>query len=608
MKYISVTSPGTDMSKPIFNYFNDYLVSLGEPTTSPGWSEASLRHHLHKMLKEKPETSNLYIDSGGFQIIVDYIEKGRIKNYVDAYHQLCKESIDKIDTIFSLDIYNRNLSDTELYEFNKYSIEASIEVIQELPQFADKQLFVLQTSNRYSFGNWKKLIPELEVNKYYKKWAIGGLVGLKKMTNAKFSHAVPATLWLLTYQKKFGAIIDQVHWLGQSSRLSFISMSLMERLYGLNMTSDSSQLVRFAALEAKLPYMFQNLSTKEFRLINSVNDVFDHMINQHSMSPITHTLTFKNVAGFDASNPYKEEYTPFEYYQKYKQLHNVDFIECQSQNVYFDMQFAEMIASKIISEGIDSFNSSDDLVALHPLMKQGRIAVELFNNILYFRKFKSIIETGDLDAADQIMDKIHTQYEYYINRKNQNDYDKAVNTILPVLEGLKEKLSIARFALDEYNNDEFISRRNYFIQLDTVKTQYTKHFANIDEQIKALKSKINNTKHKDKTALSLAIQNYIVANYTTLNSLGYTDSKYKEREKYVKGILEKQFVTTDIITYQKNISILEENKKQNMISYKALPETIVDESISEFNMLQAEIYDLEHKIMKIESDLEKLKK
>ncbi len=608
MKYISVTSPGTDMSKPIFNYFNEYLVSLGEPTTSPGWSEVSLRHHLHKMLREKPSTSNLYIDSGGFQIIVDYIQSNRIKNYVDVYHQLCRESIDDIDTIFSLDIYNRNLSDQELYDFNKYSIESSIEVIDDLPQFADKQLFVLQTSNRYSFGNWKKLIPELEVNKYYKKWAIGGLVGLKKMTNAKFSHAVPATLWLLTYQKKYGATIDQVHWLGQSSRLSFISMALMERLYGLNMTSDSSQLVRFAALEAKLPYMFQNLATSEFKLINSVNDVFEDMINQHSMGEVKHTLTFKNKAGYDAANPYTESYSSLEYYQKYNQLHNVDFIECQSQNVYFDMKFAEIIASKIIEAGIDSFHGSDDLVALHPLMKQGRIAVELFNNILYLRKFKPIIEAGDLDAADHIMDKIHTQYEYYINRKNQNDYDKAVNAMVPVLEGLKEKLSITKFALEEYNNDDFISRRNYFIHLDNVKTQYTKHFANIDEQIKALKTEINNIRHKEKTALSLAIQNYIVVNYEALNNLGYVDSKYKEREKYVKGILEKQFVTTDIITYQKNISILEDNKKQNMIAYKALPETIVDENILEFNMLQAELNDLEHRIMKIESDLEKLKK
>ena len=608
MKYISVTSPGTDMSKPIFNYFDDYLVSLGEPTTSPGWSEASLRHHLHKMLREKPSTSNLYIDSGGFQIIVDFIEKGRIKNYVDAYHQLCRESIDNIDTIFSLDIYNRNLSDQELYDFNKYSIEDSIKVIKELPQFADKQLFVLQTSNKYSFGNWKKLIPELEVNKYYKKWAIGGLVGLKKMTNAKFSHAILATLWLLTYQKKYGAVIDQVHWLGQSSRLSFISMALMERLYGLNMTSDSSQLVRFASLEAKLPYMFQNLSTSEFRLINSVNDVFEHMINQHSLGEVKHTLTFKNVQGYDAANPYKEVYTPIDYYQKYNQLHNVDFIECQSQNVYFDMKFAEVIATKIIEAGIDSFHSSDDLVALHPLMKQGRIAAELFNNILYLRKFKPIIEAGDLDAADHIMDKIHTQYEYYINRKNQNDYDKAINAMMPVLEGLKEKLSVTKFALEEYNNDDFISRRNYCIQLDDVKSQYIKYFANIDEQIKALKSEVNNIKHKEKTALSLAIQNYIVANYVELNSLGYTDSKFKEREKYVKSILEKQFVSTDIITYQKNISILEANKKQNKATYDTLPQTSIDENILEFNMLQAEVNDLEHKILKIETDLERLKK
>ena len=102
--------------------------------------------------------------------------------------------------------------------------------------------------------------------------------------------------------------------------------------------------------------------------------------------------------------------------------------------------------------------------------------------------------------------------------------------------------------------------------------------------------------------------NYIVANYVELNSLGYTDSKFKEREKYVKSILEKQFVSTDIITYQKNISILEANKKQNKATYDTLPQTSIDENILEFNMLQAEVNDLEHKILKIETDLERLKK
>ena len=607
MKYISVTSPGTDMSKPIFNYFGDYLVSLGEPTTSPGWSENSLRHHMNKMLNEKPSDSNLYIDSGGFQIIVDYIQTNRIKNYVDAYHTLCRESMGRIDNIFSLDIYNRNLSDQELYDFNKYSIEASTEVIKDVPQFADKQLFVLQTSNRYSFGNWKKLMTELNVNQFYKKWAIGGLVGLKKMTNAKFSHAVPATLWLLTFQKKYGAVIDQVHWLGQSSRLSFISMSLMERLYGLNMTSDSSQLVRFAALKAKLPFMFQDLSTKEFRLINSENEVFDYMLNQHSLGAITHKIVRKNMPGYDASNPCVENYTPLEYFEKHGQLHNVDFIECQSQNVYFDMQFAEVIADKIVKIGLDNFHSSDDLLPLHPLMKQGRIAVELFNNILYFRKFKSIIENGDLDAADAILEKIHDQYDYYINRKNQSDYDKMLNNLTPVLERFIEKIDVARFNLAEYSTDEFVAKRDYEIQVDNTKTKFEIHLATLDQRIKELKKTINNIKHNDKVLLESQCNTYIAHNREALANLGFTDKNYKERDKYVKGILEKAFKYKDIKPYQLHIEALEANKKENKKLLDSLPAKTYDEDILEYNCLLIAINEYEHKIMKTEDELNKLK-
>ncbi len=89
MKYISVTSHGSDMSVPIFNYFRDYLVSLGEPTTSPGWTRESLKRHFIKMLHEKPEGIELYVDSGGFQIIVDFITPDKIDLYVDIYHDLC---------------------------------------------------------------------------------------------------------------------------------------------------------------------------------------------------------------------------------------------------------------------------------------------------------------------------------------------------------------------------------------------------------------------------------------------------------------------------------------------------------------------------------------
>lgn len=612
MKYISVTSPGSEMSIPIFNYFRDYLVSLGEPTTSPGWSRESLRKHFIKMLHEKPDGIELYVDSGGFQIIVDFITEDKIDKYVDIYHELCNELCDGIDNIFSLDIFNRNLSGQQLYDFNKYSIQKSIELIEQKPQFADKQLFVLQSSNRYSFGNWKKLMDELEVNKHYKKWAIGGLVGLKKTTNAKFSHAIPATLWLLTYQKSRGMIIDQVHWLGQSSRLSFISMALMERLYGLNMTSDSSQLVRFAALEQKFPFMFQDLLSSKFMLVNSVNGVFDNMLMQHSMGKdYKHAIEIKTQDS-DKSNPVFDYYSPKEYYDNYDkisgiegakpQLHNVDFIECQSQNVYFDMQFAEIIADEIIKIGIDNISSSDQLTSIHPIMNQGRIAQELFNNILYFKKFKPIIQSGDLDKANHIMETIHNGYEYYISKRNQTLYDAEINTITNMLDSYTEQLDIARFRLDTFNNDEFRNKFNYQLSITKSIDVFTKFLEENKAEQAKVKSEISIIKNKDKAKFDELVNEYKMNNGKVI-----ADIKAKDLPKHLRSILKDKIVTTDIKYLNDKLKALVDNYNHNENIMKTLPTAQFDEDIFEYNLVHEDIHRLEHEILKLEDRKANLK-
>jgi len=514
MKYISVTSPGTDMAKPIFNYFNKYLISLGEPITNNSWDALKLMKHLDKILEEKPEDYKLYIDSGGFQIIVGYVESDRIYSYINVYHTLLKKYKDKIETIFGLDVYSDSFMKTfktlppiyresehslgkiiakpsrnvpifpdtyikedmlDFYDANKYSMLKSIELIKEFPEIANKQIFILQSSNIITFNIWKDLFDELEVYKYYKRWSIGGLVGLKKSTNARFSHAVPATLWLLTQQRLHNFEIDQIHWLGQSSRLSFLSMALFEKIYGINMTSDSSQLVRFAPLEAKLPYIIKQ--DDDFELISSKSEVVK-MFNNHSIkdakcfikvtsasnivemkSPqqlkiIENNLKDGKVFYFDQIiydqilNSKEEMYfqlTTEQYFKLTGKLDNQTFIEFQSQNLSADLEFGNFIINKImklvkykindeevsfedfksssdqkkftISTGIDAIDTVEDIKCLHPIMNRGRTSLELFNNIKYFKQFAPIIKEKDIQKANHIMDTIVLNYNKYFKSK-----------------------------------------------------------------------------------------------------------------------------------------------------------------------------------------------
>lgn len=418
MKYVSVTSPTSEMSKPIFNHFDDYLISLGEPTNSSSWSLATLEKHMNHMLDNKPPESNLYIDSGGFQIIIGKIKSDSdIERYIKIFHILLIKYRERINRIFSLDIYNARFNEPGqedlLYKFNQMSTQASIDSIKKYPEISDKLLYILQSSSPKAFETWKKIFVEEQVYKYFKLWSIGGLVGLKKSTNAKHSHAVPATLWLLTYIKKYGGQIDQVHWLGQSSRLSFLSMALFERIYGLNMTSDSSQLVRFAPLSHKLPYMYKN-EEKGFHLLTTEQEVLDHMIGNHSCEDIKHFSLEKTTTDENA-NVIHEYLTPEDYYKEYNRLHNTDFIEVQSQNIYYEIEFCDSIVDQIMEIGLYNIDSVTQLEELHPIMSRGRTAKELYNNITFFKTFKDIVENGDVDAADEIIRKLTLSYVSYAN-------------------------------------------------------------------------------------------------------------------------------------------------------------------------------------------------
>lgn len=479
MKYISVTSPTGDMSKPIFKYFDDYLVSIGECITSGNVSNRQVRNYLTRILNEQSEANKnsiikkgLYLDSGGFQIIVGYVKGNDIATYVNTYHDVLEQFRDRIDTIFALDVFSTGfLPDKEIipavYEFNfdteidviieheqvipifptEYikddmrifydnnyiSQLKSIELIKKYPDIANKQIYILQNSNIVTFNIWKELFNELEVYKYYRRWSIGGLVGLKKGTNAKFSHAVPSTLWLLCQQKKHDFIIDQVHWLGQSSRLSFISSALFERLYNINMTCDSSQLVRFAPLEAKLPY---NLKVgNDFKLIESKDDIIKYMmpnllsnddfiidINVDNKVKITKNgkvygnpvyefdfELFKNVP-LNSNGKKYFKISPVDYLKFVGKVDNKTFIDLQSQNLDADLHFGNLIADLIMVKGLHNIHTSEDLKSLHPIMTRGRIANETMNNLNYFKKFSSIIDNADTVAADKVIEDIVIGY------------------------------------------------------------------------------------------------------------------------------------------------------------------------------------------------------
>ena len=100
MKYVAVMGDAKInlTSEIVFHYFDNYLASIGEPTTSKAWTLFQLNKHFKKIIKGSKEIKKVYgqnkklfIDSGGFQIIVGYINQNRVNEYIDSYHFLLKK-------------------------------------------------------------------------------------------------------------------------------------------------------------------------------------------------------------------------------------------------------------------------------------------------------------------------------------------------------------------------------------------------------------------------------------------------------------------------------------------------------------------------------------
>ena len=293
MAYVGVLSsqPSLPAYRSTFKYFNKYLITLGEPTAAPSWTMISILKHAENIIvNEKIHNgASLKIDSGGFQIITGKITKSRILEYIECYHVVLEKYFNEIDKIFSLDINNFTMTAEQILEWNYKSTQMTIDSIQKYPILKEKVLFVLQNRNRRVFEIWRKLFVEKKVWEHFELFSIGGLVGLKKDTKVDFNHAVPATMWLLTYAKKYNFQVKQLHWLGQSSKVVFIAMALLEKMYGIYFTSDSSELIRFAPIAQKLPLIQKIVAyddkhsefKDDFGYARTGNDVLN-MLNLHS--------------------------------------------------------------------------------------------------------------------------------------------------------------------------------------------------------------------------------------------------------------------------------------------------------------------------------------
>jgi len=391
MKYVPVlgVAPSKSTKTPVMHYFENYLISIAEPTTSRSWTLQDIFKQMKKIERLKLPGMHLYLDSGGYQVITGHITESRIKEYTDVYHFILKQFREDIDKIFSLDINTPKFSKEKLIKYNDYSIDESIKLIKAFPDIADKQLFVIQSRFSHILDDWLELMEKHQIEEFYTRYSLGGLVGLKQVTRAQFNHFVPMTIWLATYMKtKKAPTPKQLHMLGQSSRVALITGVILEKLTGINITMDSSEIIRFSPINAKVPLIHKNQS--DYCIVNNLKEMED-MVCAHS-DPVAH----------------KEIESMKKDLQQGK-VSNQTFVELICQNIFNLIAFSEQMLIEIPVQDLITWDRSK-FEDYHDIFKIGRLSTEMENNMRLIRILQPYYENDNFDGIHKHVKKIIDSY------------------------------------------------------------------------------------------------------------------------------------------------------------------------------------------------------
>jgi len=399
MKFIPVlgANPSYATQTPVIAHFEDYLISMAEPTTSKNWTLQDVYRQLKKINSKRLPGLKLYLDSGGYQVIVGHITENRIKEYTDVYHFIIEKFLKDIDFIFSLDINTPTFNQAKIFKYNDYSIDSSIDLIKKYPELRDKQLFVVQSRFSHILEDWLQLMDKHDIADYYDRFSLGGLVSLKKTVGSQFNHFVPTALWLATYIKNrrkmatpFPKQISQIHMLGQSSRVAIISATILEKVLGIEITMDSSEIIRFSPIAAKVPMVFKVPDTSIFKVIGNLTAMEEILDN------------YSDVKTIEEIKEMKEKL-------REGKVSNQTFVEFICQNLSGLISFSKELVDSIPIEEIINWKA-EDFENYHDVFKIGRLSKEVANNMALIKKLKPYYDDNNFIGIHDYMVKLLDNY------------------------------------------------------------------------------------------------------------------------------------------------------------------------------------------------------
>jgi hypothetical protein len=242
-----------------------------------------------KVFSEKP---TVYVDSGGYTVIKGNIPIDEVSGIIDSYCYYLENGYNDFDYIFSLDIppksyHNLQDKDNLIYKLNKESIEKTVSILSSNHEIVNKLIYVWHANTIKEYQLFQKLYDEHKMKSYVRGRAIGGLVGLRKISNHNYCSFIGITYkFLLDYLEENTNTDKYVqHFLGVSNRVDRFCIALLEILFQYYLQNKRCVLMSYDTSEyqhrirSNLVKYFFNFQDNYLLTYNGINNIPESVID-----------------------------------------------------------------------------------------------------------------------------------------------------------------------------------------------------------------------------------------------------------------------------------------------------------------------------------------
>ena len=203
----------------------------------------------------RPVDGKLFVDSGGYSIIVGDVHPTAVPRFVQCYNTMLRLTPGAFDTAFSLDIplslrFREMNTRQKIMAFNDYALSTARDILLNNPVALERFSFVWHFKMPAQYEIWKALYEKHDLNSIIRHRAIGGMVALRGITGIRFSPFIGMAYRCLLDYLDAGRF-DQdftLHFLGMYLPYDRFEMAILDGLFDRYLEGEAQAVTTYDSI------------------------------------------------------------------------------------------------------------------------------------------------------------------------------------------------------------------------------------------------------------------------------------------------------------------------------------------------------------------------